>query len=333
MRSNATLKYHFHPERGWLNDPNGLSFFKGYYHIFYQHVPQCETPWKHSMVWGHARTKDFLHFEELPVALPADRPYDAGGAWSGTAIEKDGRLYLFYASVDQNGKQTVSVAYTEDGIRFEKYAGNPVITEHPFACDGNFRDPAVFGENGKYYLVIASADSEQQKGLLLLYSSSDLLRWHYTGVLREYDDCKFCECPSFVKLGDQYLLAVSVCPLNAGHYFEVLLGDFDGQRFTPRVCSHFQKGPDEYAGQIFSDPAGRAILMSWVSGWHWQPEEKCIGCLSMPLEISVSGNELRAYPVSEVRHLVKDGCIIDSYVKETYIGGGREVYIEILPDE
>ncbi|MBO2515782.1 MAG: hypothetical protein CW338_00705 [Clostridiales bacterium] len=333
MRSNSTLKYHYHPEKGWLNDPNGLCFFKGWYHIFYQHAPQSETPWNIPMNWGHARTRDFLHFEELPVALRADMPCDAGGVWSGTAIEKDGRLYLFYASVDAGGKQTVSVAYTDDGLTFVKYENNPVITEYPFECDGNFRDPAVFCEDGRYYLVIASADSANRKGLLLLYTSGDLFSWRYSGVLQEYEDCRFCECPSLVRYGNEYLLSVSVCPYNADHYFEVMLGNFDGTAFTPRIRSHFQKGPDEYAGQIFSAPDGRAILISWVSGWKYQPEEKCIGCLSIPLEITAEGDHLKAYPVTEVRHLVKDGGIIDSYVKETYTDGGKEVRIELLPEE
>lgn len=86
MLSNNTLKVHYHPRRGWISDPNGLCFFDGYYHLFYQHDPDCEYPWEHPMIWGHARTKDFLSFEELPPAIRADAPYDEGGVWSGTAI-------------------------------------------------------------------------------------------------------------------------------------------------------------------------------------------------------------------------------------------------------
>ena len=131
MDYGRKLKAHYKPQKGWINDPNGLVYFKGDYHIFYQHAPNFEVPWKEPMHWGHARTKDFLQWEELPIALYPDREYDKGGCWSGTAIVKDDTLYLFYASIDEKTQaQTVSAAYSSDGIHFEKYPGNPVI-KHP----------------------------------------------------------------------------------------------------------------------------------------------------------------------------------------------------------
>ena len=96
------------------------------------------------MHWGHARTKDFLNWEELPVALYPDKDYDSNGCWSGTAIVKNDTLYLFYASVQGKEKeQTVSVAYSTDGINFEKYSQNPVISHYPADGGPDFRDPAV----------------------------------------------------------------------------------------------------------------------------------------------------------------------------------------------
>lgn len=329
--SNSELKYHFHPEKGWLNDPNGLSYFKGNYHIFYQHLPDSEYPNGDPMHWGHAVTKDFLSFDELKTAIDPDMPYDTKGVWSGTAIEKDGKLFAFYASLDKNGKQTISVAYSEDGIHFEKYASNPVIRDYPADGSADFRDPAILFDNGKYYLVIASADKKKGTGNMLLYSSDDVFNWEYRGVLKEYADCRYCECPSFVKCGDGYILSVSVCPEKANHYFEVMYGSFDGNTFTAEIVSHFQKGPDEYAGQIFHAPDGRNILISWIPGWDYQPKEKCIGCLSLPLEIKVSDGKITAYPINEVRHLVgEDDTVTDAYVKEEYINRGEEVRINLL---
>ena len=101
MDYTKRLKHHYQPKSGWINDPNGLVYFCGYYHIFYQCAPNHEVPWKEPMCWGHARTKDFINFEELPIALYADMPYDSLGSWSGTAIVKDDTLYLFYASVEK----------------------------------------------------------------------------------------------------------------------------------------------------------------------------------------------------------------------------------------
>ena len=103
---NSIPAYHYRPSKGWINDPNGLVWFKGYYHIFYQHAPHFEIPWHESMHWGHARTKDFVHFEELSPALYPDRDYDKDGCWSGTAIVKDDTLYLssiYYLSSNKEG--------------------------------------------------------------------------------------------------------------------------------------------------------------------------------------------------------------------------------------
>lgn len=93
------LRHHYMPEKGWVNDPNGLVYFQGWYHVFYQHAPDFEEPWHQPMHWGHARTKDFLTWEELPVALYPDQEYDENGCWSGTAAVKGDTLYLFYVSV------------------------------------------------------------------------------------------------------------------------------------------------------------------------------------------------------------------------------------------
>ena len=328
MKTNAELKYHYHPAKGWINDPNGLVFFNGYYHAFYQHQPLYEQPGNAPMVWGHARTKDFLNWEELPVALEADCPYDKDGVWSGTANVKDGVLYLFYASVSDN-KQTISIAKSVDGINFEKYEQNPVIRDYPKDGSADFRDPAIFSENGINYLIVASADCKKNTGNLLLYRSKTFTDWEYVGVLYEYANAKYCECPSFVKCGDGYLLSVSVCPNCAPHYFEVLYGDFDGRRFTKKIVSHFQKGPDEYAGQIFHAPDGRNILISWIPGWEYQPE-RCVGCLSLPLEVKPDGNRITAYPVEEVRGLLdKNDVLIDAYVTERFIRHGEEIEIKV----
>jgi beta-fructofuranosidase len=126
------LKYHYYPKKGWVNDPNGLVYFNGYYHVFYQHAPDYEKPWQQSMHWGHARTKDFISFEELPVALYPNADYDYKGCWSGTAIVKDDTLFLVYASISLEGdgetrKEMVSIAYSKDGINFTKYENNPII--------------------------------------------------------------------------------------------------------------------------------------------------------------------------------------------------------------
>ena len=358
-----TLKHHYRPAGGWVNDPNGLVYFKGYYHIFYQHAPDYEVPWKQPMYWGHARTKDFLTWEELPVALCPDRDYDSDGCWSGTAIVKDDVLYVLYASVRGQEKiQTVSVAYSEDGIRFEKYGGNPVIDRYPAEGGPDFRDPAVCFMDGAYYCVMATGNPSDRAARLLLYKSEDLFSWEYIGVMGEWADCKYTECPSIIPNEELCLLAASVCPLAGKHYFSLMYGDFDHGKFTAKYSAEVDKGPDQYAGQAFKDHLGRNILISWVPGWSYVGlAERDVGCMSVPRELKLRNGKITAYPIAELQHLLKDedpsvkrteeGFVIertdrapvvysgkitdlkilrDGYLVEVFVNDGEEVYTALL---
>lgn len=363
MNYSEKPRYHYKPEHGWINDPNGLVYFKGYYHIFYQHIPNCETP-QGNMHWGHARTKDFTEWEELPIALYPDKEYDNYGCWSGTAIVKDDILYLFYASVHDTEKiQTVSVAYSEDGINFTKYKNNPVIDRYPEDGGPDFRDPAVCCIDGSYYCVMATGNIQNRCGRLLLYKSENLFDWKYIGIMTEWENCRYTECPSFIQNenGD-FLLAASVCPFDKKHYFSVMYGTFSGKEFTVTNAAEVDKGPDQYAGQIFKDHLGRNILISWIPGWSYAGyAEKDVGCMSVPREFKVTDGKITAYPVEEMQYLLKDedeclkrtstGFIVertnrepliyegeiknlkiirDGYVAEIFVNGGEEIYSVLL---
>ncbi len=354
-------KYHYKPEKGWINDPNGLVWFNGWYHVFYQHAPDFEIPRKQPMHWGHARTKNFIDWEELPIALKPDKPYDHEGCWSGTAIVKDNKLYLFYASISNDS--TVSVAFSEDGINFEKYKGNPVIAHYPKEGGPDFRDPAVCKINDSYYCVMATGNPDEKAGRLLLYKSKDLLNWDYSGVMNEWKNCMYTECPSFIQVDkEQCLLSTSVCPLESDHYFSLMLGDFINEKFIINQSFNPDKGPDQYAGQIFRDNLGRNILITWIPGWSYRGyAEKDVGCMSVPREIKYSNGVVTAYPVKEIQHLLKnedhflkrtktgfvierenrEPCIYvgditdlkilrDEYIMEVFVNGGKEVYSVLL---
>lgn len=362
---NDKLKFHFRPRRGWINDPNGLSYYKGYYHVFYQCAPDYEVHWKQDMHWGHARTKDFLVWEELPTALCPDEEYDREGCWSGTAIAKEGLLYLFYASihrgVDGELVSTVSAAVSDDGVNFSKVADNPLIDHYPTDGGPDFRDPAVCRIGDEYYCVMATGNPESKTGRLLLYKSADLIKWNYIGILKEWKDCEYTECPSLVESDDGYLLGASVCPLNSARYYNLSKEKFENGRFFTEFSAEVDKGPDQYAGQIFRDDRGRNILITWVSGWQYQYPERCIGCMSCPREITYEDGVLRAYPVEELRPYLKDEdeavvrtdngfridrtgrdpvvyegeirdlkILRDGYVVEVFVNGGEEVYTAIL---
>ena len=361
------LHAHYRPKKGWINDPNGLVYFGGYYHVFYQHAPDFETPWHQPMHWGHARTRDFLHWEELPVALFPDGAYDNGGCWSGTAIEKDGVLYLLYASVrtpeGTNDKiQTVSVATSRDGIHFEKYQGNPVIATYPEDGGPDFRDPAVCRIGEDFYCVMATGNPATKTGRLLLYRSRDLLSWDYVGIMAEWENCRYTECPSFLSAGDRFLLTASVCPLDARHHFSVMFGAFENEKFHIEQSAEVDKGPDQYAGQVFQDHKGRNLLISWIPGWSYVGHAASdVGCMSVPREIRCEGGVITAYPIKEMQHLLTEedsavrrtdtGFVIeragrapvvyegeiddlkilrDGYVVEVFVNGGKEVYTALL---
>ena len=367
MITDFNLEHHFRPRQGWMNDPNGLVYYKGYYHAFYQHVPDHEIPIKEKMSWGHARTKDFITWEELPIAICPDMPYDAVGCYSGTAIVKDDVLYIFYASImmgdDGKKREFISVAYSDDGINFQKYENNPVINKiPPEAHPRQFRDPAIMEANGKYYCVVAAGKKEEMVASLLLYESRDLLNWEYKGPLVQYKGCFACECPSFMKCGERYMLTSSVIVDGDNRYFTVMYGDFDGQKFTPEVTKRVHKGPDQYAGQAFVDHKGRNLFLTWIPGWTYSNyAERSLGCLSLPVEFKVEGDRITAYPIEEVRHLLKDsdpclqmtddGFVIkrtdrpdvvyqgeirdikvlrDNYIIEVYVNGGEEVLVAVL---
>ncbi len=270
---------------------------------------------------------------------------------------------MVYASINKEVGQTVSIAYSHDGIQFEKYKGNPVIAHYPSDGGPDFRDPAICFANDKYYCVMATGHPESERGRLCLYESEDIFHWQYNGVMVEWKDCKYTECPSFLPAEDgKYLLTASVCPHAQNHYFSVMYGEFKDGKFTIEHTSQVDKGPDQYAGQIFKDHRGRNIMISWVPGWKYRGyKERDIGCMSIPKQITIKDGRITAYPVEELRHLLTDcdDCVErtpngftvarsgreplvysgeirdfkilrDSYLAEIYINGGEEVYSVLL---
>ena len=366
MKYRDNLKYHFKPQSGWINDPNGLVYFRGKYHVFYQHAPMREVS-DRPIHWGHTATTDFINWEQLPIALYPDREYDDGGCWSGTAIVKDDVLYLFYAGSHtpagaDRQTESVCVAYSKDGINFEKYEGNPVIPGFPKDGGPDFRDPAVTQKDGKYYLVMATGNEAAGAARLLLYESEDLFNWNYKGIMSEWKGFKFAECPSFMPYKDKCLLTASVYGNAENHFFSIKYGDFDGKNFAEKLSCSIDRGPDQYAGQAFLDGKGRAILMSWIPGWSWGGVlGKDIGCLSVPKEITVKDGKVFCYPIEELCYLLKEsddaveitdnGFIIhrgmrddvvyegeikdlkilrDDYIIEVFVNGGEIVYTAVL---
>ena len=180
--------------------------------------------------------------------------------------------------------------------------------------------------------------------------------------MSEWENCRYTECPSFIKTEDSYLLTASVCPYDKPHYFSVMYGSFENEKFHINHISEVDKGPDQYAGQTFRDHLGRNLLISWIPGWRYRGYAKTdVGCMSVPREIKLANGKITAYPIEELQHLLKDaddsvkitdsGFVIertgrepvvyegkikdlkilrDEYVVEVFVNGGEEVYTALL---
>lgn len=346
-QGNMRQHYHFMPQVGWMNDPNGLIYFRGKYHFFYQYNPYSGF-WD-SMYWGHAVSDDMLHWEYLPLALAPSEPYDdhpRGGCFSGSAIEHDGKLYLMYTGAANKGKgveQTQCIAYSEDGVHFEKYAGNPVLTAPEGVLPSMFRDPKVWKYDEMYYMVCGAGCG--QKGQALLYRSEDMLHWTFFNVLAESrgELGYMWECPDFYPLGDKYVLTFS--PMGSGDHTAVyLVGDFDYEtgKFQHQTAGEIDWGLDYYAPQSFLAPDGRRIMVAWANEWEWMPQwkdwgptyrEGWCGTFNIPREIRMMENgTLQFLPIKEVENLRKETELTNLLVvteQESQLMAGDGVCFEL----
>ncbi len=315
--------FHLTPTIGWMNDPNGFSVYKGEVHLFYQYHPYS-TKWG-PMHWGHVKTRDFLHWERLPVALAPDTEYDRNGCFSGSAVElPDGHQLIVYTGVrqvrEENGElhehQTQCVA-VGDGVDYEKYEMNPVITAGDLPVGGSafdFRDPKIWREDGKYYIVVGNRPADGS-GSILLYESEDCLSWKYKGVLaachNQYG--RMWECPDFFELDGKHVLLTSPQEMtaiglefHAGNGTVCLIGEYDREKchLLRENVQAIDYGLDFYAPQTLLTPDGRRVMIGWMQNWetsNCQPNYvRCFGQMTLPRELSVRDGRLCQTPVREL---------------------------------
>lgn len=344
-------KYHFMPQTGWLNDPNGLIYYKGKYHFFYQYYPY-EGFWG-SMHWGHAISSDMIHWEHLPLALAPSEEYDnhyQGGCFSGSAIEHDNKLFLMYTGTTNRGngfEQSQCIAFSEDGINFTKYEGNPVITAPEGIPKDYFRDPKVWKHEGIYYMVCGA--NRDGKAQALLYKSEDMLAWSFFSVLAESrgEWGYMWECPDFFYINGKYVLTFSPMGLQE-RTCVYMVGDFDYNtgKFFCLKSDEIDWGFDYYAPQSFLAPDGRRIVVGWSNEWDWMPfwkdwgptyREGWCGFFNLPREVELLEDDtLRFKPIREIYHLRessirKEEIVLSSESKEIVLESGSciEMKMEI----
>ena len=301
-KSGRTEQYrpqiHFTPNRNWMNDPNGMVYANGVYHLFYQYNPQGNS-WG-NMSWGHATSSDLMHWEEQPVALTRD---ELGDIFSGSAvIDKDntagfGNNAMIALYTSASGAQQQSMAYSTDGGKsFTRYTGNPVIKNN----DDNLRDPKVFWheESKKWIMALAKGWKMGTE----FYGSTDLKNWTHLStffVALPGRPSLQWECPDLISFDYQgkkkYVLLVSVNPggpiLGSGTMYFV--GDFDGTTFTADPLDYplwFDYGMDNYAGVTWSNTPNRHILIGWMNNWQYAGDVPCSpwrSAMSLPRELKL----------------------------------------------
>ena len=316
--------FHLTPRCGWMNDPNGFSLYKGEYHLFYQYYPY-ETVWG-PMHWGHAVSKDLITWEYYPAAIAPDMEYDKNGCFSGSAIEmEDGRQLLVYTGVqkmeDEDGNirevQTQCVAFG-DGKDYEKYANNTVIDSTMLpegAGKYDFRDPKVWRENGKYYIVVGNK-TEDIDGQILQFVSDDGINWSYdkTVIKNNHRFGVMWECPDYFNHDGKQVLLTSPQDMlpeelefHNGNGTLCVIGSIDENgEFCEENCQAVDYGIDFYAPQTIKTPDGRRVMIGWMQNWDTcgirRDDFPWFGQMSIPREITIKDNRLIQWPAREIEN-------------------------------
>lgn len=325
--------YHHTPLYGWMNDPNGMVYKDGEYHLYYQYNPYG-SKWG-NMHWGHSVSRDLIHWQHLDPAIARDT---LGHIFSGsTVVDKDNTagygkdaLIALYTSASDKYGQIQCMAYsTDNGRTYTKYEHNPILT--PFDGLKDFRDPKVFWyEPDKKWIMIVSADKNMR-----FYSSTDLKEWTYLSQFGEGYGAQpnQFECPDFVQLpvdgskdNMKWVMIVNINPgcMFGGSATEYFVGTFDGKAFKcdtkPQVTKWLDYGKDHYAAVCISNTGDRTIALPWMSNWQYAnitPIKQYRGANGLPRELTLYTKDGQTYVaanvVPEAKALRKDSRAVEGF--------------------
>ncbi|MFX0181278.1 MAG: glycoside hydrolase family 32 protein [Candidatus Hodarchaeota archaeon] len=296
-------RYHFIAPAYWMNDPNGLIYYKGEYHIFYQHNPYGEN-WG-NIHWGHAKSKDLVYWEHLPIALIPSKERGEIHCFSGNSILVNGIPHIMYTSIGINkppstgAEQWIAIS-SDDLITWKKSERNPIMINeiHGDLDIRDWRDPYLWIDDGIYYAILGGHIRKPRKPLVLLYKSEDFYNWEFLHPLLIGNKSlgKNWECPNFFKLNDKYILIVS--PHRKVIYS---VGNYQNYQFFPENWYILDYGSLFYAPNTMKDSHGRIIMWGWIQakgtkGWN--------GCLTLPRILTLGkDNKLRFEVVPELKKL------------------------------
>ncbi len=309
-----------------MNDPNGTVFQAGYYHVFYQWNPYGDQ-WG-TIHWGHARSRDLLHWEHLPAALVPSPELGEEHCFSGClALRDEGPPLILYTAIGPqmdalSGAQQWAALGDEQLLSWRKHPRNPILAGslHGGLNVLDWRDPFVFRDAGRVFLLLGGKLTPGDGGaaVVLLYEAQDasLEAWTYRGVLFRHPDLArtSVECANLFKAGDDWVLLLSTHTL-----VEYYVGDFDADvgRFHPRVSGLLDGSDQFYATNLLHDAQARTLCFGWLRGFA--PGRGWNGCLSLPRVLSVEASgRLRQAPAPEVRQLRGPGRHASGLALGTY---------------
>ncbi|MBQ8068105.1 MAG: glycoside hydrolase family 32 protein [Solobacterium sp.] len=323
-------EYHLSPYIGWMNDPNGFSFHNGMYHLFYQYYPY-DTKWG-PMHWGHAVSKDLLHWEYLPAALAPDTEHDNAGCFSGGAADlPDGRHLLMYTGVistdDVRKNLQVQCLAVEENGEYRKYEQNPVLDQSDLPegsdpCD--FRDPKLTRKPDGTYSCMTVGRNAKGLGQLLYYKSPDGFHWSFDRVIVENDGTygKMWECPDYFELDGKYVFLVSPMDMlktetfYSGNATIAMVGSrTEDGTFVPEKVMPVDYGLDFYATQTLLTEDGRRIMVAWMQNWDsimdTGEDMPWTGSVTVPRELHVKNGHLYQTPIRELESLRGERVFIE----------------------
>lgn len=318
----ATPQLHFIPKDHWMNDPNGFIYYQGYYHLFYQYFPY-ENKWG-TMHWGHKISKDLLHWKDLGIALYPSKTFDQNGCFSGTAVEIDGKMYIYYSATVYDGfmgddihrqakdafHSCQALIISDDGFTFDNNKKQIVVpTVEKSNRYGHYvhtRDPKVFKKDDIYYMLLGTKylkeNASKYTGEVLVYQSKNAIDFELISTIEDDSIGNMWECPDYFEVDNQGILTIS-----PEHYFEKGNGyvsiaaympvTFEkGQPIKTGECQLLDLGKDLYACQSNFDKDGIVTQIGWMRMPIPEKDNQWIGMYACPRVFHYQNNHLYTQP-------------------------------------
>lgn len=349
----AKPQIHFIPTNHWMNDPNGFIYFNGNYHLFYQYFPY-ENAWG-TMHWGHKISKDLIHWQDLGIALYPSKPFDQNGVFSGSALEIEGKMYLYYTGVvydeiigDDIHRQAKdgfhacqALIISEDGLTFDNKQKEIVVpcfeNNTQFGHRIHTRDPKVWQDKDRYFMILGckyiKEGATDTTGEVLIYESDNAKDFHLISTLEDDSIGNMWECPDYFVVDNQGILTISpehYYPNDHTHYTNVAVYmpvNFDGKNMQiSGQCQLLDLGEDIYATQTNLDKDGNRTLIGWMRMPLPEKDGNWIGMMALPRVLNYKNQQLYTLPHPNISKAFRQPC------GDFHASKARKMVVDLMPN-